>query len=329
MHCRILMITGSSRWKKMGIEEMTPTYRLESDEFPNLYIKREDMIPYSFGGNKARKAMLFFEEIDKEGADYVVTYGSSHSNHCRVIANMAAKRKLPCLIIGPLEVSDETYNSRMMELLGARIITVSVEEVSATIDANLKRLRDEGHKPFFIMGGGHGNTGTRAYVQCYDEIREFEKQNNVKFDYIFFASGTGTTQAGLVCGQLLSGDDTKIVGISIARKNPRGRNVVLDSIKDYLSQQEISVSDSDISEKTIFVDDYTGDGYGLLNDEISSCIKNTFINYGIPLDSTYTGKAFLGMTKYIKAHNIADKNILFIHTGGTPLFFDDLSHMRR
>jgi D-cysteine desulfhydrase len=48
------------------------------------------------------------------------------------------------------------------------------------------------------------------------------------------------------------------------------------------------------------------------------------IQHGIPLDSTYTGKAFWGMMQYIKKEQIKEKNILFIHTGGTPLFFDDL-----
>ena len=47
-------------------------------------------------------------------------------------------------------------------------------------------------------------------------------------------------------------------------------------------------------------------------------------NYGIPLDATYTGKAFMGMTEYIK--EIKERNILFIHTGGTPLFFDALKN---
>ena len=45
---------------------------------------------------------------------------------------------------------------------------------------------------------------------------------------------------------------------------------------------------------------------------------------GIPLDTTYTGKAFWGMEKYILENKIEGKNILFIHTGGTPLFFNDL-----
>lgn len=31
----------------------------------NLYIKREDLIPYSFGGNKARKGLLFLRKLIK------------------------------------------------------------------------------------------------------------------------------------------------------------------------------------------------------------------------------------------------------------------------
>lgn len=313
---------------------MTPTYKLNSSKYSSLYVKREDMIPYSFGGNKARKSQLFFEEIDNGDYDYVVTYGSSHSNHCRVVANMAAERGLKCVIIGPSEVSDSTYNSIMMEVFGAEIIVVPVEEVSRAIDNKLDELRQSGHRPYFIMGGGHGNIGTKAYVRCYEEIKQFEIDNDLEFDYIFFASGTGTTQAGLVCGQLLYGDDRKIIGISIARKNPRGRDVVIDSIREFLEAEpnvELGkdITEDEISEKTIFLDDYTGDGYGADNVEIEDTIQKALIMYGMPLDSTYTGKAFLGMEKYIRENHIEDKNILFIHTGGTPLFFDDLNKMRR
>ena len=94
----------------------TPIQQIEEQ----IYIKRDDMIPYSFGGNKARKGFLFFEEIEKGKYDCVVTYGSSHSNHCRIIANMAAARKMPCYIIGPQEVSDLTYNSRFMKNVWGR-----------------------------------------------------------------------------------------------------------------------------------------------------------------------------------------------------------------
>ncbi len=304
----------------------SPVICLNDKEIPGLYVKREDMIPYSFGGNKARKALLFFKEIDEGDYDCVVTYGSSHSNHCRVIANMSAARKMPCYLIGPAEVSDTTFNSRLMDILGVEQTIVPVEEVSDTIDKKLAELKSAGKKPYFIAGGGHGNTGTQAYVDCYEEIREFEQTNGIKFDYIFFASGTGTTQAGLVCGQLLNNDYRKIVGISIARKNPRGRDVVLSSIKEYFNEcyPEKGITSEQIEEKTIFLDDYTGDGYGKDSNEIKSIIKDSLIRYGMPLDATYTGKAFFGMKEYIQKEGIEDKNILFIHTGGTPLFFDEI-----
>ena len=200
----------------------------------HLFIKREDLIPFSFGGNKARKAQLFFREIDTGGFDSVVTYGSGSSNHCRVVANECRRRGMPCYIISPEEASEPTFNSQMMELFGAEITTVPVSEVHDTIEAKIESLRASGKKPYFIEGGGHGNIGTEAYVQCYQEIREYEEVVNIHFDYIFFASGTGTTHAGLVCGQLLTRDSRNIIGISIARKNPRGRKVVLDSIRSYL-----------------------------------------------------------------------------------------------
>lgn len=44
--------------------ENTPIQFLDTEQENALYIKRDDLIPYSFGGNKARKACLFFEEID-------------------------------------------------------------------------------------------------------------------------------------------------------------------------------------------------------------------------------------------------------------------------
>ena len=66
----------------------TPICKLEKISTKNqLYIKRDDLYPLSFGGNKARKAELFWKDIQAKQADYVVTYGSSSSNHCRVIAN--------------------------------------------------------------------------------------------------------------------------------------------------------------------------------------------------------------------------------------------------
>lgn len=303
---------------------VTPIQFLGEEQGNKIYIKRDDLIPYSFGGNKARKGFLFFEEIDKGGYDCVVTYGSSHSNHCRIISNMAAARRLSCYIIGSSEVSKPTFNSKMMSLFGAEIETVPVEKVHDTIEGKMKMLRDLGKNPYFIAGGGHGNLGTQSYVDCYQEIKEYELKNHIYFDYIFFASGTGTTQAGLICGQLIHGDDRKIIGISIARKNPRGRQVVIDSVYEYLAEKKLPIKSNEIETATVFEDRYTDAGYAVDNEEIQHTIYEMLIYHGIPMDSTYTGKAYTGMKKFLEEQSITKKNVLFIHTGGVPLFFDAL-----
>ena len=116
----------------------------------------------------------------------------------------------------------------------------------------------------------------------------------------------------------------KIVGISIARANPRGRAVVEESIKDYLN----SVDYKGDFPNVIFDDSYICGGYGKYNDEILETIKEVMSKEGIPLNTTYTGKAFWGMKEYLNKNNISNKKILFIHTGGTPLFFDDLKEIK-
>ena len=307
----------------MNIGNIKTPINYVGEELNNkLFIKREDFIPFSFGGNKARKAQLFFEEIEKGNFDCVVTYGSSSSNHCRIISNAARSMEIPCYIISPEEASVPTYNSQMMRLFGAEITTVPLNEVHETINKKLDDLKCSEKNPYFIPGGGHGNIGTQAFVNCYNEIKQYESINKVFFDYIFHASGTGTTQAGLICGQLISGVDRKIIGISIARKNPRGRQVVLDSVNEYMTYNQIYIAKEKIESATIFDDSYIGDGYGKNN--YSKVIDDVLMKYGIPLDSIYTGKAYYGMLEFLKKNKIINKNILFIHTGGTPLFFDYL-----
>ena len=331
----------------------TPIQYLGDYENNRLWVKRDDLLPFSFGGNKARKAGLFFREIREGGYDCVVTYGTSSSNHCRVTSNLCASRGLPCFIISPAEKSGQTFNSILMELFQAQVTTAPIGEVHDAIEQKLEELRLAGHRPYFIEGGGHGNLGTQAYVQCFREIKWFEEAQGVHFDYIFLASGTGTTQAGLVCGNLLEQGNSRfcdaaspygktcgnlreqggcrVVGISIARKNPRGRDVVVDSVKSYLAAINRDVPETAIQDEVVFVDDYTGGGYGFGNegarDAVRDVIEKVLRGYGIPLDGTYTGKAFYGMTEYTERMHVRDKDVLFLHTGGTPLFFDALAKM--
>ena len=69
---------------------------------------------------------------------------------------------------------------------------------------------------------------------------------------------------------------------------------------------------------------YNGGGYGLSDERIRSVMRALWREHGIPSDPTYTAKAFSGLLAYLSDRGIRDTNVLFIHTGGTPLFYDEL-----
>ena len=78
-----------------------------------------------------------------------------------------------------------------------------------------------------------------------------------------------------------------------------------------------------------FTDAYMEGGYGAFSPQIRDTIHKVYASDGVYLDMTYTGKAFYGMMEYLKENKVCGKNILFLHTGGAPLFFDFLEAEER
>lgn len=290
-----------------------------------IYIKREDKINFSFGGNKVRKSFLFEKEIILNNHDCIVTYGSRFSNHCRVIADLAKKLNINCVIISPMhQESTENLNRTLIRKHHARIIDCELDQVSATISDTIQQLKEQGYHPYFIPGGGHNLLGTHAYIQAYSEIYEWSKNNDQYFDYIFLASGTGTTQAGLAIGnEIIGSNQSTVIGISIARKNPRGKSVIIQAANEYLCEYYPNICHIFDEETIHFNDEVIITDYGVSNEQIDRKIEELYLQYGIPMSKTYTGKAYVGMENYVKKNNLKGKKILFIHTGGVPLFFDE------
>lgn len=284
----------------------------------NIYIKRDDFTDVALGGNKARKLKYFVEDAIINEANCLVTYGASQSNHCRITAAFASYHKMKCVLILAGE-EEKSFNGNFFiskSLLDAEIKWTSTESVSETITSVMQEMINRGYRPYFIQGGGHGNLGTHAYKQAYDEL----KNQIPKMDYIFHASGTGTTQAGLILGAYLSQTNVKVVGISVARKEKRCKEVILDSITEYANSNALTLKK--INNFILVDDSYVGEGYGDIYPEILFTIKRVAKETTILLDPIYTGKAFYGMVEYIKKNNIKNKDIVFIHTGGTPLLFN-------
>lgn len=306
--------------------------RLKNGNGNELYIKRDDLLPFSMGGNKVRIAEAFYQDMKKNGCDAMIIYGSRHSNLCRVLSNLCCSRGVDCMMIcshEENESSDATNNTHLIDWAGARVVHCAKNEIAGTVERVMTQLKSQGKVPYYIYGDkfGRGNEGTAAvaYAEAYAEIQAFEQEQGWEFDYIFCPSGTGATQSGLICGHLLAGDRKKIMGVMISsRETERAHQVISEGIRDYFVKNDKDLPEN-FEQEIILLDQYRMGGYGQYDERIKACIREEYRTNSVPLDPVYTAKAFWGMKEYIAEKKISDSRILFLHTGGAPLFYDFLA----
>lgn len=291
----------------------------ESDN--SIYLMREDLIPFSFGGNKARIALEFVNDMKAKGGNFMIGTGTTSSNLCRALASACAREGFPCHLVlfdSPPGDWHETFNLTLMEKSGAVIHKCPKDDSEALIAQLIAEAEARGERPYYMNGSpaGFGNevTPLRAYAEVFRTIGE-------DFDYVFLPVGACMTVSGLISGKARYGGKQKIVGISISRAEERAVTFIRRYVDAYTAEYGVpSVPDSDIC----FTDDYLCGGYGLCTPEIVSVIDEMWRLNAVPLDRTYTGKGFAGMLGYLRDNGIHGRKVLFIHTGGTPLFFDGL-----
>lgn len=178
----------------------------------------------------------------------------------------------------------------------------------------MNQLRADGYNPYYVIGGGHNIPGGVCFVDAIKNLRTQCDKTGYKPDYIFLASGTGSTQAGIVVGlDIVGWSDVKCIGISIARQHERGKQVVTDFANMLASHYGI---DKDYTDRIFFNAEYLCGGYEKYTQELEQYLKQAMAQTGIVFDTTYSGKGFYGMMQEIKKLELKNKNIIFWHTGG-------------
>ena len=302
-----------------------------------LYVKRDDLIPAAFGGNKVRIAAEVLAEMERRGSRALITYGSASSNLNRAAAIMAKTAGVKCYAIIKMEDAQnpdpahigETFNGRLLKASGAKIVPCTPDTVFETVSRVLKESAAKGENPFYIYGdaAGHGNEDllAAAYRKVFREITEQERR---PFGHIFTAVGTGGTIRGLIeaCDEA-----HHITGISIARPKEK----ILAGLAGLTGQAGFADHivrtgpgghngpDGPADGRFDITDDYLFGGYGKYSDELLTFIRQTVNEKNLPLDATYTGKALFGTVQEIRKRCLTGP-VLFIHTGGTPLYYDML-----
>lgn len=293
----------------MKINNFSPEYKLFVDKSGvEFFVKRDDLIPDFFGGNKVRKNAFILSAM-KNLPDVIITNGGAESNHARVCSLMARKIGIEShLVLHGCKTLSEFYNGNdfIISCASSRVSYVSPEGISDEIATQKSYYESLGKTVEVIPGGAHSLEGAEAYLVAVDELE-------VKPDYIFFASGTGATQAGITAGIKLKGWDTKVIGISVAREQKRGINAIYDIYSLLCDKYNLEHDKSDIN----FLDDYRFGGYSKFDRNLIDFIKETIEKQSIPLDPVYTAKAYFGMiSETSKIKMTRGTKVLFWHTGG-------------
>jgi L-cysteate sulfo-lyase len=282
---------------------------------PHLLIKRDDAIPFGFGGNKVRKIALVGAQAVAEGADTLLSVGGVQSNSARVVACAAAKCGLGCVLVANGTRPDPlTSNALIDDLVGATVHYVARREERAPAMAAIAQgLRQQGRRPFEIPLGASTPLGALGLAKGIIEMADA----GVIPDLIVHSSSSGGTQSGLLAGCTLAGLPTQVLGISA--DNSAGNlqdevRTIIEGMGEILGIDGPALA----AARPIEVDDgFVGDGYGIPTPGSREAIRLLARTEAIFLDPVYTSKAMAGLLAHLRRGAYPDRmTILFWHTGG-------------
>ena len=291
---------------------------------PNVWIKRDDMLGLTPGGNKTRKLEFLAADALAQGADTLITCGAPQSNHCRATLSSAIKEGMKCRFVIEERVPhsyklDASGNNFLFRLMGVEAITVvpagtNMLEAMQKVVADLAKV---GRKGYIVPGGGSNAIGGLGYVACAQELQQQFFDQDVQIDKIVVGSGSSGTHGGLLAGFLGNHINIPLIGIGVSR-DPVDQNPLVhkeaQAVCDLLGLN-ISVP----PEAVVSFGDWWRPKYSVPNQAMVEAVQMLARTEAILLDPVYTGKIMAGLIGLSRCGYFKrDENVLFIHTGGAP-----------
>lgn len=300
----------------------------------NVFIKRDDMLPGTAGGNKTRKLDFCMADALRQGADSIITCGAVQSNHCRLTLAWAVKEGLDCHLILEERVKgsykpEASGNNFLFQLLGVKSISVvpGGSDMMGEMQKLAETLRAEGKKPYVIPGGASNKIGALGYVSCAEEVLRQLFETGLRIEHMVVPSGSAGTHAGIIAGMIGNNAGIPVTGIGVNRKKEAQQAAVLKLAQETLDYIGTGVTMP--AEAVVAFDDYVGPGYSLPTDGMVEAVKLLASTESILLDPVYSGKAMAGLIDLVrKDYFPKGSNVLFLHTGGSPALFAYLDTFR-
>lgn len=294
-----------------------------SGRCPRILIKRDDLTGLAFGGNKVRKLEFLVGDALANGATTLVTCGAAQSNHARATAAAAVAAGLRAiLILYPGDPAPESQGNLLLDqLLGAELKWIeSGAGRDAAIRTAAEGARAAGETPYEIPVGGSGPIGAAGYMTMTIELKAQLEVLSAEPSWLYFASGSGGTQAGIAVAAQLLGMTYQVRGVLDSPDSPEFRTRMLDAAH---GAAELVSSDLRLRSKDfVAIDGYYGEGYAVPTPEADAAILLLARTEALFLDPVYSAKAMSALIDHIRTGQIRpDETVVFVHTGGTPALF--------
>ena len=294
---------------------------------PNIFIKRDDLLGLSAGGNKTRKLEFLVADALAQGADTLITCGAVQSNHCRLTLAAAVKEGMKCRLVLEERVPksykpDASGNNFLFGLLGVEVIKVvpGGSDMMKEMQTVAGEVAAAGRKAYIIPGGGSNPIGATGYVSCAEEILAQAFEKGIRIDRVVCASGSAGTHAGLVTGFYGNNSNIPVVGIDVSRPKELQEKIVYELVQ--MTAAHVGIASGIPREAVVCSGDYVGRGYSIPTPGMVEAVKMLARSEAILLDPVYTGKAMAGLIDLArKGFFQKSENILFVHTGGSPALY--------
>jgi D-cysteine desulfhydrase family pyridoxal phosphate-dependent enzyme len=289
---------------------------------PRIYLKRDDLTGFAFGGNKARKLEYLLADALAMGATTLVSEGAAQSNHARITAAAAAVAGLDAVLVLDARHGSEIEGNLLLDhLLGAEVRIVPDKAARiAEMQRVAEELRGAGKTPYLIPTGGSVPLGAAAYVATVLELMDQLMVVGEAPRRLYVATGSQGTQAGLVLGARAFSAPFAVHGVAVEHPVEKliGDCAALANATAQLIGLEERFARDDIS-----IDDgYVGAAYGTATEAGLEAIRLLARTEAVFLDPVYSGKAMSALIAHVRAGAIdADEAVIFLHTGGGPSLF--------
>jgi 1-aminocyclopropane-1-carboxylate deaminase/D-cysteine desulfhydrase-like pyridoxal-dependent ACC family enzyme len=298
----------------------------EAIGLPRLWMKRDDLLGFGFGGHKVRALELLVADALVQGADTLVTGAGPQSNHVRATAAAAAHAGLELFAVfwgEPPALA--TGNLALALLLGTHCrFTRSSDRTSVDrgIAAATLQLAARGRRPYAIPRGGACALGVLGHALAALELARQCAEADLAPRAVVLAAGSGGTLAGWLLARRLLGLPWRLEAVSVSRPAAEVRENVrrLAAGAANLLGTACPLGDDEL----VVHDGFVGPGYGLPSPEGIAAIRLAARTEGVFLDPTYTGKALAGLASGARAGRFPGAEpVVFVHTGGEPALFSN------